>query len=493
MFEIDKNVPIPLYYQLKQMIKRKIESGEFKPGDRLPTEQELCEMFGISRTPVRQALTELTYEGILYRRPGLGTFVSDFSLSPSQDVMRIKVLIPEQKWATPLEKAVRLWNEEHADRQVKLNLLLVGYPELHFKIGTAVASGSAPDFSLIDSVWVTQFASAGFLRPLDEIDPQWVENEHRRDFFPVFVEGNCCDRHLYAIHAQTDMALIWYRRDWFQSERIRPPTTWDELIEVTQHFQRAEVRKRYGLGSHALAFPAGLKAGETTTYQLLPFLWSTAGDVFSDGKVALDSDATKRAIGFLKNLVNRYHVASPEVTTYEWNRSPKLFAGGEVAMSIGGSYESAAIKEASGWDDDEFRAKVGFVPIPAGPGGQQTTTAGGMSYAIYRQAKEPELALEILKIATSPRLMKEFCLATGQNPPRISVYKALDPEKDWFLSQTSEMLYNARVRPLTPEYARVSEQLRIMIENAISGQMTVDEAVKKAAEIISALSGLPLR
>lgn len=492
MFEIDKNVPIPLYYQLKQMIKRNIEKGEFKPGDRLPTEQELCEMFGISRTPVRQALTELTHEGILYRRPALGTFVSDFSLSTSQDVMRIKVLIPEQKWATPLEKAVTLWNEEHVDRQVRLNLLLVGYPELRFKISTAVASGSAPDFSLIDSVWVTQFARAGFLRPLDEIDPEWVEGEYRRDFFPVFVEGSCCDGHVYAIHVQTDVALIWYRKDWFQAEGVRPPATWDELIEAAQHFQRAEVRKRYGLGSYALAFPAGLKAGETTTYPLLPFLWSTGGDVFADGKVALDSDAARRAVGFLRDLVSRYHVASPEVTTYEWNRAPKLFAGGEVAMSIGGSYESALIKEVAGWDDDQFRARVGLVPIPAGPGGEQATTAGGMSYAIYQQAEKPELALEILKIATGPRLMKEFCLATGQNPPRISVYEALDPERDWFLYQISKMLYRARVRPLTPEYARVSEQLRAMMENAISARLAIDEAVEKTAEIISALTGLPL-
>jgi hypothetical protein len=54
------------------------------------------------------------------------------------------------------------------------------------------------------------------------------------------------------------------------------------------------------------------------------------------------------------------------------------------------------------------------------------------------------------------------------------------------------MLYSARVRPLTPEYVRVSEQLRIMIENAISDHMSVDEAVGKAAEIISALTRLPL-
>lgn len=488
MSDIDKSVPIPLYYQLKQMIKRDIEKGKYKPGDRLPTEQELCERFDISRQPVRHALTELVYEGILYRKPGRGTFVSDFSLSPSQDMMRIKVMLPEEKWAAPLEKAVRLWNEEHVERQVKLNLLLVGYPELHFKISTAVASGNAPDFSLIDSVWVTQFARAGFLRPLDEIDPEWVESEYKRDFFPIFVEGNRCDGHLYAIHAQTDMALVWYRKDWLQAEEMRPPSTWDELIEVAQHFQRADVRKRYGLGPYPLVFPAGLKAGETTTYQLLSFLWSGGGDVFSDGKVVLDSSAAKRAVKFLRDLVTHYHVAPAEVTTYEWNKAPKLFAKGEVAMSIGGSYESALIKEVAGWDDDHFRAKVGFVPIPAGPGGQQTTTAGGMSYAIYQQAEEPELALEILKIATGPKLMKESCLTTGHNPSRISVYESLDPERDWFLSQISEMLYSARIRPLTPEYVRVSEQLRIMIENAISDHMTVDEAVGKAAEIISVLT-----
>jgi ABC-type glycerol-3-phosphate transport system substrate-binding protein len=273
---------------------------------------------------------------------------------------------------------------------------------------------------------------------------------------------------------------------------MEPASTWSELLEVACHFQKPEVRKRYRMGDHALAFPAGLKAEETTTYELLPFLWSTGGDVFSDGHVVLNSEATKRTVEFLRDLVARHHVAPPEVTGYEWNRAPKLFAEGEVAMAVGGSYESALIREVAGWDSEEFRAKVGFTPIPAGPGGEQTTSAGGMSYAVYQQTEEPELALEILKIATGPELLKEFCVATGQNPPRISVVESLDPEAHWFLSETSQMLYNARTRPLTPEYTRVSEQLRLMIENAISGRMGVDEAVGKAAEIISALTRFPL-
>ena len=135
---------------------------------------------------------------------------------------------------------------------------------------------------------------------------------------------------------------------------MRSPSTWDELIKVAKHFQRTDVRNRYGLGPHALAFPAGLKAGETTTYLLLPFLWSTVGDVLADGKVVLDSDATRRAVGFIRDLVHQHHVALPGVTTYEWNRSPKLFAQGEVAMSIGGSYESAMIKEVANWNDNQF-------------------------------------------------------------------------------------------------------------------------------------------
>lgn len=492
MNKIDKSVPIPLYYQLKQMIKDGIEKGEYKPGDRLPTEQELCDQFDISRQPVRHALTELVYEGILYRKPGRGTFVSDFSLSPSEDVMRVKVMLPEEKWATPLEKAARLWNERHANSQVRLNLLLVGHPELEFKISTAVASGKAPDFSLIDSVCVPRFAGAGFLRPLDKIDPEWIESEYKRDFFPVFVEGSRYDGHFYSIHAQTDVALVWYRKDWLREEGMGPPSTWSELLEVARHFQRPEVRKRYGLGSHSFAFPAGLKAEETTTYQLLPFLWSTGGDVFSDGHVVLDSKATRRTVEFLRDLVTRYQVAPPDVIVYEWNKAPRLFAEGEVVMSVGGSYESALIRETAGWDSEEFRAKVGFAPIPAGPDGEQTTAAGGMSYAVYQQAEQPELAVEVLKLASDPEVMKDFCVVTGQNPPRISVAESLDPERHWFLSETSQMLYNARTRPLTPEYTRVSEQLRLMIENAISGRMGVDEAVGKAAEIISVLTRFPL-
>jgi len=73
---IDKNSPVPYYYQLEQLLREKIENGEWKPGDNLPSEAELCSTFRISRTVVRQALNKLCQDGLVYKEKGRGTFVA---------------------------------------------------------------------------------------------------------------------------------------------------------------------------------------------------------------------------------------------------------------------------------------------------------------------------------------------------------------------------------------------------------------------------------
>jgi len=58
------------------LIIEKIENGEYPPESKIPSEQELCDIFGISRPTVRQAISELTNSGYLYKEKGKGTFVS---------------------------------------------------------------------------------------------------------------------------------------------------------------------------------------------------------------------------------------------------------------------------------------------------------------------------------------------------------------------------------------------------------------------------------
>lgn len=74
--KLDKSVPIPLYFQLKELVLDEIKKGNYKEGDMIPTENEISEEFQISRTTVRQAITELVQEGWLYRVKSKGTFVT---------------------------------------------------------------------------------------------------------------------------------------------------------------------------------------------------------------------------------------------------------------------------------------------------------------------------------------------------------------------------------------------------------------------------------
>lgn len=74
---LDRRSSVPLYYQLQELLHQQIASGRFKVGDALPSEGELCRLFGVSRIVVRQALQVLVDDGEVVRMQGKGTFVSE--------------------------------------------------------------------------------------------------------------------------------------------------------------------------------------------------------------------------------------------------------------------------------------------------------------------------------------------------------------------------------------------------------------------------------
>lgn len=79
MNSIDKHSIIPLYYQLVELLREKIRSGELGGGDQLPSERDLMQTYHLSRNTVRQALGILKNEGLIIRDHGHGTYVSNLS------------------------------------------------------------------------------------------------------------------------------------------------------------------------------------------------------------------------------------------------------------------------------------------------------------------------------------------------------------------------------------------------------------------------------
>jgi GntR family transcriptional regulator len=73
---IDRSSPVPFYFQLTRLLEKEITEGRWLPGHRLPSENEMCAVFGLSRATVRQAMDALETDGRVVREKGRGTFIA---------------------------------------------------------------------------------------------------------------------------------------------------------------------------------------------------------------------------------------------------------------------------------------------------------------------------------------------------------------------------------------------------------------------------------
>ena len=108
---LNPDSPIPLYHQLAELLGEQIRNGELALGQRIPSEPQLVARYGIGRPTVRQALDSLVRQGLLCRRRGSGTYVSEparevdlFSLDGTAAAFHKKGLAAQ----TRIREAIRL-------------------------------------------------------------------------------------------------------------------------------------------------------------------------------------------------------------------------------------------------------------------------------------------------------------------------------------------------------------------------------------------------
>lgn len=121
-FAVDKRNPMPLYFQLQELIIERIEEGAFAPGDPLPSEQTLIEESGLSRTTVRQAIENLVNQGVLEKRRGVGTFVCEQHAENFWDLNSIRSFreMATLEGKTCTTRQLSLDRVEHDERATKV-------------------------------------------------------------------------------------------------------------------------------------------------------------------------------------------------------------------------------------------------------------------------------------------------------------------------------------------------------------------------------------
>jgi GntR family histidine utilization transcriptional repressor len=173
---------IPRYRQLKEQIIRRISTGELRPRDRVPSENELVDSTGVSRMTANRALRELTDEGYVERVAGVGTFVADFKAA--LHVLDVRNIADEIEHRGHAHSArVLECREMPADENAAEVLSCrVGEPLLHvrlvhFESGTPiqledryVVPTFAPDFLAQDFATITPSAYLSSVSPLQEAE-----------------------------------------------------------------------------------------------------------------------------------------------------------------------------------------------------------------------------------------------------------------------------------------------------------------------------------
>lgn len=136
--------------QLTKKLAQKIEANVYAPGTRIPTEAELCEEYGVSRTVVREAIASLRADGLLIPRQGIGVFVSERTkLLPfefdakSEGTLADIIHILELRLSVELEAAA-LAAERHTGRQ--LQAIKARFKDINKEIADAEGDKGQGDF-----------------------------------------------------------------------------------------------------------------------------------------------------------------------------------------------------------------------------------------------------------------------------------------------------------------------------------------------------------
>jgi ABC-type glycerol-3-phosphate transport system substrate-binding protein/DNA-binding transcriptional regulator YhcF (GntR family) len=470
---IDPDHLIPLYAQLKMLLLEDILRGRYAPGEQLPTEHQLCATYRISRTPVSRALSELAAEGVLTRHRRRGTLVNPHWQRRDSDRPELRIVVPDGPWERLLRSA--------APEGIRLNIATMEFPDLRRTLVHAVAAGRAPDLAVLDSVWVAEFASAGFLLPLDELDPRWVAQEYEPGFVEALIAAARFDGHPVAMPVDADVAGLWYRRPALAQAGIESLSGWSDLAALGAWSA--------GRVPAPIVLPGGSRGGETTSYCLLAFLAANGAQVLDGDQVVLHGPATVECLEYLRELAGRGTLPE-ETVAFEWDRAARMLGRGQAVVSFGGSYEASALASAAGLSAKALWDEFGFTGMPQGPRGGARTLAGVMVMGVFRQTSNRELAMRMLRKLASADELTTVSIATGRLPPRRSAFPVA---ADVLGGPTAalELLNHAVIRPVTADYPRVSAQLQVMLESVLTGRRTPQEASRHAADAISAITGYP--
>ena len=274
---------------------------------------------------------------------------------------------------------------------------------------------------------------------------------------------------LFGIPFGSETSVFGYRKDVFEKHGLKVPETYDELLDLACRIPELEP----GMGGLASRGKSGHQASHAFLLHLAPL----GGRVLDDEwNPIVNNEAGVQAGEALKTILE----CGPEGgTSFGFAEAKNAFLQGRAAMFLDSTVVAGEVDNP---EKSKVVGKVGWAPHPMGV--RRGSQTGGFGIAIPKNAPNKDAAFLLMQWLTSKKADRMIALEGG-NPSRFSMHA--DPEvnaKFPHMKIFGEALKHADPdwRPIIPVWGKINSDLGTTLSKAMTGEMTVKEALDAVAE-----------
>ena len=372
-----------------------------------------------------------------------------------------------------------------AETGIHVNYEFVNWAQAREKLTMWSLGAETPDVA--DMYWAYTFSDLGGGKrgpmPIEGLIGNYIPDLEER-WNPSSLVDVKYKGHLYGVPWRIDLRPVAFRRDFVEETglNLNSLDTWDDLViwgqKLTQKDAEGRVT-RWGVSA----------IGQFDQF-FFPFIWQAGGDVLNEdySQVTLYSDEGKEALQFLTDLVQKHQVFPADYVLDPAYAGDSEFAAGHVAIIPSSPADLRDFIE-------ENAPSLAEKTVTQKPLKNKDRVAfqGAGYFGILHGAKDVDAAMQWLAFLARTDIQKQLAKVCGQLTPCLPALEDPYFSEDWWYSGMIECIpYGRTTQYPHPAWGAITNPqpgapLYDMIVNALSGKMSVDEALKKAHEQIEEL------
>lgn len=352
---------------------------------------------------------------------------------------------------------------------VKVEVEGVAANDLMEKYTALAASNSMPDFYMADMKNTTQLVDMGITEDISTV----FDEDYLTQFSKDSLSGYTIDGTVSGLPWFTVAQGVVYRTDLFEKNGVKPPTTWDELVDAAKKLTHDD---QYGI-----ALVGSKDASGAGRFQYV--IRNYGVDEFtqgSDGKWTTDigGEDYVKALTAFTDLDTKDGVVPPGVTETDYSSAVNLLSSGQAAMLITGSNAIGAITSKV----PDLKGKLGSFMIPEVS--RNVFSQNGFCFYINPQSEHKDAVAKFLEFIVSKKKSIEFSQLTGRLPTLTDAMNDSSIGKDEALGGFMEQIKTAEpfILPTINGFGEVNDIHGEAYQSVFTGTATPEEAAAKAAQ-----------